>query len=51
MEVKISRKDAVIDILFHLKEEGIYYREIDIRHSDLEDVFLNLTGEKLKEET
>lgn len=51
VEVKISKRDAVIDILFHLKEEGIYYREIDIRHSDLEDVFLNLTGEKLKEET
>ncbi|MCD6147083.1 MAG: ABC transporter ATP-binding protein [Thermoplasmata archaeon] len=51
VEVKISKRDAVIDILFHLKEKGIYYREIDIRHSDLEDVFLNLTGEKLKEET
>ena len=51
VEVKISKRDAVIDILFHLKEEEIYYREIDIRHSDLEDVFLNLTGEKLKEET
>jgi len=49
--IKISKRDAVIDILFHLKERGIYYREIDIRHSDLEDVFLNLTGEKLKEET
>ena len=51
VEIKISRKDAVMDILFHLREKGVYYREVDIRHSDLEDVFLNLTGEKLKEET
>ena len=51
IEVKLSEKDAVVDILFLLKEKGIYYREVDIRHSDLEDVFLNLTGAKLKEET
>jgi len=50
-EVKILKKDAVLDILFYLREKEIYYREVDIRHSDLEDVFLNLTGEKLKEET
>ncbi|MBN2602688.1 MAG: ABC transporter ATP-binding protein [Candidatus Thermoplasmatota archaeon] len=49
VEIKISKKDAVIDILFHLREKNIYYREVDIKHSDLEDVFLNLTGEKLQE--
>ncbi len=49
VEVKISKKDAVIDILFHLREKNLYYREVDIKHSDLEDVFLNLTGEKLQE--
>jgi len=51
VEVKLSKREAVLDILFHLREKGIHYREVDIRHSDLEDVFLNLTGAKLKEET
>jgi ABC-2 type transport system ATP-binding protein len=47
VEVKIDKKDAVIDILFHLREQGLYYREVDIKHSDLEDVFLNITGTSL----
>jgi ABC-2 type transport system ATP-binding protein len=51
VEIKISKREAVLDILFHLREKGVQYREVDIRHSDLEDVFLNLTGAKLKEET
>ena len=51
VEIKIVKRDAVLDILFYLREKGISYREVDIRHSDLEDVFLNLTGEKLAEET
>ncbi len=50
VEIKISKGDAVMNILLHLKEEGLYYREIDIKNSDLEDVFLNLTGARLKEE-
>jgi len=50
VEVKIKKREAVIDILFHLREKNLYYREIDIKHSDLEDVFLNLTGAKLHEE-
>ncbi len=47
VEAKIERKDAVIDILFHLREQDLYYREVDIKHSDLEDVFLNVTGTSL----
>lgn len=50
VEVRMSKKDAVIDILFHLREKNLYYREVDIKHSDLEDVFLNLTGAQLREE-
>ncbi len=50
VEVKIDKKDAVIDILFHLREQGLYYREVDIKHSDLENVFLNITGTSLGEE-
>ena len=45
----MPKKEAVIDILFHLREKDLYYREVDIKHSDLEDVFLNLTGAQLKE--
>jgi ABC-2 type transport system ATP-binding protein len=48
VEVKITKKGAVIDILFHLRENNLYYREVDIKHSDLEDVFLNLTGANLQ---
>ncbi len=51
VEVKIPKKDAVIDILFYLREKEVYYREVDIKRSDLEDVFLNLTGAKLSEAT
>ncbi|MEA2053978.1 MAG: ABC transporter ATP-binding protein [Candidatus Thermoplasmatota archaeon] len=50
VEVKLSKRDAVMDILFYLREKDLYYREVDIKHSDLEDVFLNLTGATLKEE-
>lgn len=50
VEVRMSKKDVVIDILFHLREKNLYYREVDIKHSDLEDVFLNLTGAQLREE-
>ena len=50
VEVKIKKRDVVIDILFHLREKNLYYREVDIKHSDLEDVFLNLTGARLHEE-
>lgn len=48
VQVKMHKKEAVIDILFHLREKELYYREVDIKHSDLEDVFLNLTGAQLK---
>ncbi|RLF38509.1 MAG: ABC transporter ATP-binding protein [Thermoplasmata archaeon] len=50
VSVKLTKKESVIDILFHLREKDIYYREVDIKHSDLEDVFLNLTGARLREE-
>lgn len=49
VEIKILEGDEIMKILLHLKEEGLYYREIDIKNSDLEDVFLNLTGATLKE--
>ena len=48
--VKIVNNSQIMDILNKLKEENIAYREIDVRRSNLEEVFLNLTGEKLLEE-
>jgi ABC-2 type transport system ATP-binding protein len=48
VDVKINKRDAVIDILFSLREGGLEYREVDIKHADLEDVFLNLTGARLR---
>ena len=32
VEIKIVKRDAVLDILFYLREKGISYREVDIRH-------------------
>ncbi len=49
VEIQMNKRDAAIDILFHLRENNICYREVDIKHSDLENVFLNLTGSKLGE--
>ena len=34
-------------VLSYMKEKHLPYREIDIRRSSLEEVFLSLTGERL----
>jgi len=47
VEIRMEKRDEVMDILLYLREKGMRYREVDIKHSDLEDVFLQLTGEKL----
>jgi len=47
VEIRMEKRDEVMDILFRLREKNVRYREVDIKHSDLEDVFLQLTGEKL----
>ena len=47
--VKIDYKERVLDILSHLRHECIDYGSIDIRRSNLEEVFLHLTGAKLSE--
>jgi ABC-2 type transport system ATP-binding protein len=48
--VKIGYKERVLEILSHLRHECIEYDSIDIRRSNLEEVFLALTGAKLTEE-
>ena len=45
--VRISGKERVLEILSILRHECIDYDSIDIRRSNLEEVFLNLTGAKL----
>lgn len=48
--VKIDYKERVLEILAELKHACVEYDSIDIRRSNLEEVFLNLTGAKLSEE-
>jgi len=47
--VKIAYKEKVLDILSILKSECIEYSSVDIRRSNLEEIFLKLTGAKLRE--
>ena len=49
--VKIDHKDRVLEILSILRHECIEYDSIDIRRSNLEEVFLHLTGARLSEES
>jgi ABC-type multidrug transport system ATPase subunit len=50
VKIKIGNNEFITQILNELKNKDIEYREIDVRRSNLEHVFLNLTGEKLVEE-
>jgi ABC-2 type transport system ATP-binding protein len=45
--VRIPSKERVLEVLSTLRHECIDYDSIDIRRSNLEEVFLNLTGAKL----
>ena len=47
--VVIDFKERVLDVLSILKHECVDYSSIDIRRSNLEEIFLNLTGSKLRE--
>ena len=51
ISIKIDYKERVLEVLAELRHACIEYDSIDIRHSNLEEVFLNLTGAKLMEET
>jgi ABC-2 type transport system ATP-binding protein len=50
IQVKIDHKDRVLEVLSVLRHECAEYDSIDIRRSNLEEVFLHLTGSKLSEE-
>jgi ABC-2 type transport system ATP-binding protein len=47
--VKIVYKERVLEVLALLKRECVDYDSIDIRRSNLEEIFLKLTGAKLRE--
>ncbi len=47
--IKIDYKERVLEILAILKHEYVDYGTIDIRRSNLEEIFLKLTGAKLRE--
>ncbi len=51
ISVKIDYKERVLEVLSELRRACVDYESIDIRRSNLEEVFLNLTGAKLTEET
>jgi ABC-2 type transport system ATP-binding protein len=46
--VNIKGKDDLINLLTELKKRGANYVEVNVRRSNLEEVFLKLTGEKLR---
>ena len=48
--VKIDHKDRVLEVLSILRYECAEYDSIDIHRSNLEEVFLHLTGSRLTEE-
>jgi len=47
--IKIEFKERVLGVLSILKHECIDYENIDIRRSNLEEIFLKITGAKLSE--
>jgi ABC-2 type transport system ATP-binding protein len=47
--VKIVYKERILEVLALLKRECVDYDSIDIRRSNLEEIFLKLTGAKLRE--
>ncbi|MBN1280325.1 MAG: ABC transporter ATP-binding protein [Candidatus Thermoplasmatota archaeon] len=50
LTVKIDYKEKVLEVLAQLRHDCIEYDGVDIRRSNLEEVFLRLTGARLTEE-
>ncbi len=48
LSVDIETKDELVDLLSKLKDSKTHYKEINVRRSNLEEVFLKLAGEKLR---
>jgi len=48
--ITIDNKERVLEVLSELRHSCIEYKGVDIRRSNLEEVFLRLTGARLSEE-
>jgi len=51
LSIQLKYNDQLFEILSALRHECVDYESIDVKRSNLEEVFLNLTGSKLTEET
>jgi hypothetical protein len=49
VSIALETKDQVLGILELVKGAGLQYKGFNVRRSNLEEVFLALTGESLKE--
>ena len=49
LTVKIPYKELVLEVLSDLRHACIEYDHVDVRRSNLEEVFLNLTGRRLRD--
>ena len=48
VSISIKDKDELIDLLSDLQKRKLKYKEFNVRRSNLEEVFLKLTGEALR---
>jgi ABC-2 type transport system ATP-binding protein len=48
LTISIQNKDELVDLLANLKDSHTQYKEINVRRSNLEEVFLKLSGSKLR---
>jgi ABC-2 type transport system ATP-binding protein len=46
--IRLRDKDELLRVLAGLKERNVKFKEFNVHRSDLEEVFLKLTGEKLQ---
>jgi len=47
--IKIKDHDELLRVLHELKDHDVKFKQVNVRRSNLEEVFLRLTGEKLAE--
>jgi hypothetical protein len=48
--MNLKNKDQILGILELVKGSGLNYKAMNVRRSNLEEVFLKLTGKALEEE-
>jgi hypothetical protein len=46
--IRLRDKDELLRVLAELRERNVKFKEFNVHRSDLEEVFLRLTGEKLQ---